>query len=34
MHHLFARTSLRGKIIAAFAFVLCCTAGLGLFAVQ
>ena len=34
MHHLFARASIRSKIIAAFVVVLCCTAGLGLFTVQ
>ena len=34
MRHLFSRSGLRGRIIAAFALVLCCTAGLGVFAVH
>ena len=34
MHHLFARASIRSKIIAAFAFVLMTTIGVGLFSMQ
>jgi methyl-accepting chemotaxis protein len=34
MSNMFARISIRWKIVAAFAAVLCCTAGLGLFAVE
>jgi methyl-accepting chemotaxis protein len=34
MSHLFARISIRGKVITAFAAILCCTVGLGLFATQ
>jgi methyl-accepting chemotaxis protein len=34
MRHLLVRASIRGKIIAGFALVLCCTAGLGVSAVQ
>ncbi len=34
MRHLFARASIRGKIIAAFAFVLMTTIGVGLFSMQ
>ena len=34
MRHLFVRSGIRGRIILAFALVLCCTVGLGVFAVQ